>query len=61
VDLSTKFMSTSQIDILACDSDIEIYLKSKISTNNRMSLFTATDDKLEEDIVKNLNEEANSM
>ena len=60
VDL-TKFANGSRVDILASDSDIEIYLKSQIITNNRLSLFAAKDIKLEEDIIKNLSEKAAGM
>lgn len=56
-----KLANKSRIDIVASDSDIKIYLKSQVSTNNRLSLFTAKDMKLGEDIVKNLSDKAAGM
>ncbi|TAQ84511.1 hypothetical protein B7494_g7175 [Chlorociboria aeruginascens] len=61
VDLQAKFDNTSRIDISPSDSDISVYLKSEISTNNRLSLFTAKDAKLEEDIIKTVSEKATGI
>lgn len=61
VDLQAKFANRSRINISASASDIETYLEYKISTNNRLSLFTAKDIKLKEDIVKNVSEKATGM
>ena len=61
VDLKAKFANSSRIDISASDSDIKTYLKSEISTNNRLSLFAAKDIKLKEDIVKSVSEKAAGM
>jgi hypothetical protein len=61
VDLQAKFANTSRIDISASDSDIQIYLKSEIGINNRLSLFAAKDAKLEEDIIKIVSEKATGM
>jgi hypothetical protein len=61
VDLQAKFANTSRIDISASNSDIQIYLKSEIDINNRLSLFAAKDAKLEEDIIKIVSEKATGM
>jgi len=61
IDLQAKFANTSRIDISANGSDIKTYLKHEIRTNNRLSLLTARDRKLEEDIVKSLSEKADGM
>jgi hypothetical protein len=61
VDLQAKFANISRIDISASDSDIQIYLKSEIGINNRLSLFAAKDATLEEDIIKIVSEKATGM
>jgi ankyrin repeat domain-containing protein 50 len=61
VDIQAKFVEKSRVDISASDSDIKTYLKSEISTNNRLSLFAAKDIKLKEDIVKSVSEKAAGM
>ena len=61
LDLHAKFANISQIDIVAHDSDIRIYLESEICASNRMSLFTAKDPTLMMDIVKSVNGNARGM
>ena len=61
VDLQVKLNNVLRVDILASSSDIEAYLKSEINTNNRLSMFTAKDPKLKEEIIRNVNEKADGM
>jgi hypothetical protein len=61
LDLQAKFVNVSRIDIVASVSDIENYLDYEISKNNRLSLFTAKDMKLREDIVKSVSKKATGM
>jgi hypothetical protein len=61
LDLQAKFVNVSRIDIVASVSDIENYLDYEISKNNRLSLFTAQDMKLREDIVKSVSKKATGM
>ncbi|TGO07453.1 hypothetical protein BTUL_0275g00150 [Botrytis tulipae] len=58
LDLQAKFADISRINITANASDIKTYLEHEIRTNTRLSLLTAKDLKLQEDIVKNLSEKA---
>lgn len=61
VDLQVKFTTIFRVDILASSSDIEAYLISEIKTNNRLSMFTAKDPKLQAEITKSVNEKAAGM
>jgi len=61
VDLQVKLTNIYRIDILASSSDIKAFLISEINTNNRLSMFTAKDSKLQEEIVKSVNEKAAGM
>lgn len=61
VDLQVKLTNIHRIDILASSSDIKAFLVSEINTNNRLSMFTAKDSKLQDEIVKSVNEKAAGM
>lgn len=61
VDIQAQFPNKTRMDISASDSDIEIYSRSIINTNNRLSLFAAKDIKLEEDIVRNVSQKTAGM
>lgn len=61
VDLQVKLTNIHRIDILASFSDIKAFLVSEINTNNRLSMFTAKDSKLQDEIVKSVNEKAAGM
>ncbi len=56
-----KLTNIHRIDILASSSDIKAFLVSEINTNNRLSMFTAKDSKLQDEIVKSVNEKAAGM
>ena len=61
IDLQLKFTNIFEVEILARPSDIEAYLEFEINSNNRLSLFTAKDPKLKEDIIQSINEKAAGM
>lgn len=61
VDLQAKFTNICRVDIWASDSDIDAYLKSEINTNNRLSKFIAKHPKLEEEIMRSVNEKVAGM
>ena len=61
IDLKVKFPKIFRVNIRARPSDIEAYLESEINSNNRLSLFTAKDPKLKEDIIRSVNEKAAGM
>ena len=61
LDLQVKLTNIFRVDILASSSDIEAYLKSEINTNNRLSIFTAKDSKLKDEIIESVNQKAAGM
>ena len=61
VDLQSRFTNIFRVEIVASSSDIEAYLDSEITTNNRLSMFTAKDPNLKEEIIKSVNEKADGM
>ncbi|EPE36656.1 Ankyrin repeat-containing protein [Glarea lozoyensis ATCC 20868] len=61
LDLKAKFPTIRRIDISASVSDVKTYLENEISTNNRLSLFTAKDSHLREDIIKCVSEKTTGM
>lgn len=61
VNLQLKFPHLIRIEVLASSSDIEAYLMSEITANNRMSNFTTKDSKLKDEIIESVNEKAAGM
>lgn len=61
VDLQVKLTNIHQINILINFSDIKTFLIFKINTNNKLSMFTAKDFKLQNEIIKSVNEKAIDM
>lgn len=61
VDLKSEFSNISRIDIWASNSDIKAYLISEINKNSRLTMFTAKDPQLKEDIINNINGKAGGM
>ena len=61
LELQARLSNTRRIEISARDSDIRAYLKSEINTNNRLCKFTAKHPKLEEEIVRSVNENSAGM
>lgn len=51
----------SRLDIFADSSDIKAYLESEISKHKRLSMFTAKDSALKEEIISVVNEKAAGM
>ena len=61
IDLLPKFTNTLQINIAARSSDIKSYLAYHISRSPRMSLFTARDASLKQEIMSTVSQKAQGM
>ena len=54
-------VNTSRLDIVAGSSDIKAYLGSEISQHKRLSMFTAKDTTLKDEIIRIVDEKAAGM
>lgn len=61
LDLQGRFSNLRRIDIWANHSDIEVYLEAEITTNSRLSKFTARYPDLKEEIIKTVSKKAAGM
>ncbi|CAE7007412.1 hypothetical protein PTNB73_00048 [Pyrenophora teres f. teres] len=61
LELHSTFPNLSHIEIAASHSDIQVYLESEISTNDRMSLFIAKDNTLKAEIIDTISRKAEGM
>lgn len=61
IDLVPKFTDVLRVDVLASASDIESYVTSYISRNSRLSLLTARDTNLKQEIVSTVCQKAQGM
>jgi len=61
IDLVPKFTDVLRIDIVASASDIESYVTYYISRNSRLSLLTARDTSLRQEIVSTVCQKAHGM
>ncbi|KAF7454354.1 hypothetical protein A1F97_05139 [Pyrenophora tritici-repentis] len=61
LELHSTFPHLSHIEIVASHSDIQVYLESEISTNNRMSRLIARDTTLKAEIIDIIIKKAEGM
>ncbi|KAI2487146.1 NACHT domain containing protein [Pyrenophora tritici-repentis] len=61
LELHSTFPHLSHIEIVASHSDIQVYLESEISTNNRMSRLIARDTTLKAEIIDTIIKKAEGM
>lgn len=61
IDLQTGLINMSRLEIFADSSDIKAYLESEVSKHKRLSMFTAKDSALKEEIISVVNEKAAGM
>ena len=61
IDLQAGLIKTARLDILAKASDIEAFLDSEITKSKRLSMFTAKDIELKEEIIRSVSEKAAGM
>ncbi|KAL9034586.1 MAG: hypothetical protein Q9180_005322 [Flavoplaca navasiana] len=61
VNPQTDLTNTSRLDIFAGSSDIKAYLESEISKHKRLSMFTAKDTSLKDEIIRTVDEKAAGM
>ncbi|KAL8790643.1 MAG: hypothetical protein Q9213_000491 [Squamulea squamosa] len=61
IDPQAGFINMSRLDILAESSDIKAYLESEVSKSKRLSMFTARDTTLKDEIINTVNEKAAGM
>ncbi|KAL8860761.1 MAG: hypothetical protein Q9178_002791 [Gyalolechia marmorata] len=61
IDLQAGLIKTARLDILAKASDIEAFLDSEITKSKRLSMFTAKDIELKEEIIRTVSEKAAGM
>ena len=59
--IKLKFSNISQVPIEATDSDMKIYLTSKIGKNSRLTGFTTKNPQLKEDIINSITQKADKM
>ncbi|KAL8919594.1 MAG: hypothetical protein Q9172_004922 [Xanthocarpia lactea] len=61
IDLQAGPIKTARLEILAKASDIEAFLDSEITKSKRLSMFTAKDTELKEEIIRTVSEKAAGM
>lgn len=61
LELQTRFVDLLRMDIIASHSDIQVYIESEISTNRRLSLFTAKDTNLKARIISTIKKKTEGM